>query len=331
MTADRDLAAEERPPAVFLLGPTASGKTAFAAELVQRLPLEIVSVDSALVYRGLDIGAARPDADTLRRAPHHLLDLVEPAEAYSAGRFRDDALAAMAEITERRRVPLLTGGTMMYVQALSRGLAPMPPSDPQVRAALAAELEAKGLAALHDELAHVDPAAARRIHPNDPQRIQRALEVYRVSGRPISSYQTHSQQDDALPYRALYLAVAPQERRTLHARIEQRFRAMLAQGLIDEVAGLLARPGMDADCPSMRAVGYRQVAEYLAGEFDHNAMVKRAITATRQLAKRQLTWLRGMDAVEWFDSETEPFDPLTDRICRFLGADPSQMNTDGQR
>ncbi len=322
---------EPRPPAIFLLGPTASGKTDLAVALAERLPLEIASVDSALVYRGLDIGAARPDAATLARAPHHLLDLVEPEDNYSAGRFRDDALAAMADITRRGRVPLLAGGTMMYVQALSRGLAPMPPSDADVRAQLATELEQRGLAALHEDLAAVDPAAAERIHPNDPQRIQRALEVHRISGRPISSYHAGSRESaDALPYRALYLAVAPRERAVLHQRIERRFRQMLADGLVDEVAGLLARPGMDPDRPAMRAVGYRQVAAYLAGEIDYDTMVARGITATRQLAKRQLTWLRGMDEVEWFDSESDPAEQLTERIQRFLAQEASRMDTDQQ-
>lgn len=329
MTADDASATPaERPPAIFLLGPTASGKTGLAVALAERLPLEIVSVDSALVYRGFDIGAARPDAATLARAPHHLLDLADPAESYSAGRFRDDALAAMGAISARQRVPLLAGGTMMYVQALSRGLAPMPPSDPQVRAALTAELEHKGLAALHAELATIDPEAAERIHPNDPQRIQRALEVHRISGRPISNFHAQPRGGDALPYRALYLAVAPRDRATLHARIEQRFRAMLEAGLVEEVRALLQRPGMTPDCPSMRAVGYRQVAEYLAGRSDYDTMVTRAITATRQLAKRQLTWLRGMDAIEWFPTDDDPLDPLIDRIQRFLGEEPSQMNTD---
>ncbi|MEX1080394.1 MAG: tRNA (adenosine(37)-N6)-dimethylallyltransferase MiaA [Halofilum sp. (in: g-proteobacteria)] len=310
---------DPRPPAVFLLGPTASGKTELAVELAERLPLEIVSVDSALVYRGLDIGAARPDAVTLARAPHHLLDLADPAEPYSAGRFREDALAAMAGITARGRVPLLAGGTMMYVQALTRGLAPMPPSDAQVRARLAEELEDQGSAVLHAELAAVDPEAAQRIHPNDPQRIQRALEVYRISGRPISSYHTHARnRGDALGYRTLHLALAPAKRPTLHARIERRFRQMLADGLLDEVAGLLAQPGVTADCPAMRAVGYRQIAEHLAGQVDYDTMVDHAITATRQLAKRQLTWLRGMEAIEWYDSESAPLDAITARIRRYM-------------
>ncbi len=311
---------EGRPPAIFLLGPTASGKTGHAVALAERLPLEIVSVDSALVYRGLDIGAARPDAETLARAPHHLLDRVDPSEPYSAGRFRDDARAVMADITARGRVPLLAGGTMMYVQALTRGLAPMPPSDRAVRARLAAELDQRGLAALHAELARVDPEAAQRIHPNDPQRTQRALEVYRISGNRISSYHAEApDRGDALGYRALYLALAPTDRAALHARIERRFHQMLADGLVEEVRALLAQPGVTADCPAMRAVGYRQVAAYLAGGVDYDTMVQRAITATRQLAKRQLTWLRGMEGVEWYDSKSDAIDAqLAARVQRFL-------------
>jgi len=302
-------AAEAAPPAVFLLGPTASGKTEAALVLVERLPLEIISVDSALVYRGLDIGAARPDADTLRRAPHRLLGLVEPETAYSAGRFRDDALAAMRDIRAAGRVPLLAGGTMMYFHALEHGLAAMPPAAPGVRAELEAEAAERGLAALHAELAETDPDAAARIHPNDPQRIQRALEVHRSTGRPISDFQANS---PGLPDRLLRLALAPAHRAALHARIQGRFDRMLESGLVEEVRALRERPGMHAGLPSMRAVGYRQVWQYLEGECTRAQMRERAIAATRQLARRQLTWLRRMQGVEWFDSE----DPaLVDRLC----------------
>jgi len=312
-------AAEAAPPAVFLLGPTASGKTEAALALVERLPLEIVSVDSALVCRGLDIGAARPDADTLRRAPHRLLGLVEPETPYSAGRFRDDALAAMRDIRAAGRVPLLVGGTMMYFHVLEHGLAPMPPAAPEVRAELEVEAAERGLAALHAELAKVDPEAAARIHPNDPQRIQRALEVHRSTGRPISDLQADS---PGLPDRLLRLALAPADRTALHARIERRFDRMLESGLVEEVRALRERPGMHAGLPSMRAVGYRQVWQYLEGECTHAQMRERAIAATRQLARRQLTWLRRMQGVEWFDSETPD---LRDRLCArveaFLSAD----------
>lgn len=296
-------------PSVFLLGPTASGKTGAACALVERLPLEIVSVDSALVYRGLDIGAARPDEDTLQRAPHHLIGLVDPGTPYSAGRFRDDALAAMQAIRSQGRVPLLAGGTMMYFHALEHGLAAMPPADPGVREDLERERAERGLDALHAELAEVDPDAAARIHPNDPQRIQRALEVYRSTGCPISDFQAES---PGLPDHLLRLAIAPSDRSRLHERIERRFDTMLEQGLVEEVERLRNRPGLHPDLPSMRAVGYRQVWQYLDGEIDRNEMRDRAIAATRQLARRQLTWLRRMDGVEWFDSE----DPgLAERLC----------------
>lgn len=297
------------PPAVFLMGPTASGKTDAACALHARLPVDIVSVDSALVYRGLDIGAARPGAEMLREAPHRLIGLVDPEEPYSAGRFRDAALAAMADIRAGDRVPLLVGGTMMYFHALEHGLAAMPPADPEVRAELDRETADRGLAALHAELADVDPDAAARIHPNDPQRIQRALEVYRSTGRPISDFQADS---PGLSDRLLRLAVAPADRSRLHERIERRFDAMLEQGLVEEVQRLRDRPGMHADLPSMRAVGYRQVWQYLDGELDWHEMRERGIVATRQLARRQLTWLRRMEGVEWYDSEAPD---LAERLC----------------
>lgn len=304
------------PPAVFLMGPTAAGKTGAGVALAEALPLDIISVDSALVYRGLDIGAARPDAATLERAPHRGIDRVAPEETYSAGRFRAEALAAMDEIRAEGRVPLLVGGTMMYFHALERGLAAMPPADPVVRAQLERELHERGLVALHVELERADPAAAARIHPHDPQRIQRALEVWRVSGRPISAWQAHNR---PLPWRVLRLALAPGERAVLHARIAERFDGMLAQGLVEEVAALRARPGMHADLPSMRAVGYRQVWQYLEGRLTYDEMHRRAIAATRQLARRQLTWLRRMEGVEWFDSEDPDLNArLRARVERFL-------------
>lgn len=307
------------PPAVFLMGPTASGKTGAAVALVESLPLEIVSVDSALVHRGLDIGAARPDADTLARAPHHLIDRVQPEETYSAGRFRDEALTAMERIRAEGRVPLLAGGTMMYFHVLEHGLAEMPPADPDLRAELEREAAERGLTALHAELAAADPEAAVRIHPNDPQRIQRALEVLRLSGRPISELQAES---EPLPYRLLRLAVAPADRARLHARIEQRFDAMLEQGLVEEVRALRSRPGMHSDLPSMRAVGYRQVWQYLDGELSWERMREKGITATRQLARRQLTWLRRMEGVEWFDSDDPDLVPkLRARVEAFLSGD----------
>lgn len=316
-------------PAVFLLGPTASGKTDAARALVERLPLAIVSVDSALVYRGLDIGAARPDEETLRRAPHRLIGLVDPETPYSAGRFRDDALAAMRAIRSQGRVPLLAGGTMMYFHALEHGLAAMPPADPEVRAELERETAERGLAVLHAELDDVDPDAAARIHPNDPQRVQRALEVYRSTGRPISDFQANS---PGLSDRLLRLAIAPADRSRLHERIERRFDAMLEQGLVEEVQRLRERPGMHADLPSMRAVGYRQVWQYLDGDCDWQKMRERGIVATRQLARRQLTWLRRMEGVEWFDSEAPD---LADRLCalvaEFLSGGDQKEGTANER
>lgn len=307
-------AAGER--AVFLMGPTASGKTEVALYLAARLPVELISVDSAQVYRGLDIGTAKPDRGTRARYPHHLIDIVAPEEAYSAGRFHEDALAAMAAVRARGRLPLLVGGTMLYFRALAHGLAAMPPADAGVREALAREAQSRGPAALHAELAAADPEAAARIHPNDPQRIQRALEVWRITGRPISAYQGPS--GDGLTGPILRLALAPPDRDRLHERIAARFDAMLAQGLVDEVATLLRRPGMDRELPAMRAVGYRQVAAYLDGELDWAGLRQRGIVATRQLAKRQLTWLRGTDGVEWHTSERAPLAAIEARVRAFI-------------
>ncbi len=291
---------DARPPAIFLLGPTASGKTAVALEIASRLPVEIVSVDSALVYRGLDIGSAKPDAATRARFPHHLVDIVDPTEAYSAGRFREDALAAAAAIASRGRVPLFVGGTMLYERALMRGLASLPPADPAVRAELDALAKARGWPAMHVELARVDRETAARLDPNDAQRIQRALEVHRVSGRPLSAHFADRAHAPA-PFRALRLSLEPADRAVLHERIAARFRAMLAQGLVDEVVGLRARYRLDAGLPAMRAVGYRQVWETLEGREAEATLEARGIAATRQLAKRQLTWLRAMTDVERLD------------------------------
>lgn len=293
-------AADLRPPVLFLMGPTASGKTALAVELVQRLPFEIVSVDSALVYREMDIGTAKPDAETRRLAPHRLVDILDPAEAYSAGRFRRDARREIAAIQAAGHVPLLVGGTMLYFRALERGLAELPSADPAVRARLAAELAERGRAALHARLARLDPAAASRIHPHDPQRVQRALEVIELTGRPLTEL-CADQRDESMPFQILKLIVAPADRRVLHQRIEQRFRAMLEQGFVAEVERLRARGDLDPDKPSMRAVGYRQVWAYLDGRLDPAAMVERGIAATRQFAKRQLTWLRAEAEAAWMD------------------------------
>ncbi len=287
---------DRRPPAILLMGPTASGKTALAMALAERLPVELVSVDSALVYRGMDIGTAKPSPQELARHPHHLVDICDPAEAYSAERFRADALAAMAAIAERGRIPLLVGGTMLYFRALQYGLSPLPASDPAVRAELEAALAERGLAALHAELAAVDPDSARRIHPNDTQRILRALEVWRLSGRPLSELQAVP--PEPMPWRALKLVLAP-PRALLHQRIETRFHAMLEAGFEAEVRALVARGDLHPELPSMRAVGYRQMWAWLRGEYGREEMIERAIAATRQLAKRQTTWLRSEREVLW--------------------------------
>jgi len=292
---------DSRPPVLCLMGPTASGKTALAVKLAQRLPFEIISVDSALVYRGMDIGTAKPDAETLRIAPHRLIDMLDPAEAYSAGQFRSDALREIAAIQAAGRFPLLVGGTMLYFRALERGLAKLPAADPTVRAHLAADMAEQGSAALHRRLAQVDPGAAARIHPHDAQRIQRALEVYELTGQPLTELWGGSH-NELLPFRIIKLIMAPVERRILHERIAQRFRAMLEQGFVAEVERLRARGDLDLNKPAMRAVGYRQVWDYLDGVLDYPAMVERGIVATRQFAKRQLTWLRSESGAIWLDS-----------------------------
>jgi tRNA dimethylallyltransferase len=292
----------ERPPVIFVMGPTASGKTALAMGLYDRLPVELVSVDSALVYRGMDIGTAKPSPAELARYPHRLIDICDPAEAYSAERFRRDALRAMDEIHAAGKVPLLVGGTMLYYRALQYGLSPLPASDPAVRAQLEQQMQAQGLASLHAELARVDPPAARRIHRNDPQRTLRALEVWRLTGRPLSELQARGK-GVAMPYRAIKLVRAPTARGELHARIGQRFEAMLAAGFEDEVRGLVARGDLHADLPAMRSVGYRQMWEYLHGAYGYDEMVERGKAATRQLAKRQITWLRSEKAAHWLDEE----------------------------
>jgi tRNA dimethylallyltransferase len=300
---------DARAPAIALMGPTASGKTGLAVEWARRLGGEVVSVDSALVYRGLDIGAAKPTAAERGGVPHHMLDLRDPWQPYSAAEFAVDARAAIDGILARGRLPILAGGTGLYFRALLRGLAPMPAADPQLRARLAAEAGARGWAALHAELAALDPEAAARIHPTDAQRIQRALEVHRLSGRAISQWR-RAPARERLPLRVLKLVVAPADRSVLHARIERRFDAMLAAGFLDEVRRLRALPELAAhprplDLPALRAVGYRQAWEHLDGACDAATFRARAIAATRQLAKRQSTWLRGELDARWFDPATD--------------------------
>ncbi len=282
--------APRHPPAIFLMGPTASGKTALAVSMVEHFPLEIISVDSALVYRGMDIGTAKPDATTLARAPHHLLDIRDPNETYSAAAFCDDALRLMADIVARGKVPLLVGGTMLYFRALLQGLDDLPRADAALRQKLEGEAAERGWPALHAELAQVDPATAARLAPNDSQRIGRALEVFQLTGTPMSMLLDKAR--SVLPYRVLQLALIPPDRAVLHQRIAARFDMMLADGLLDEVESLRRSHALKPDLPAMRAVGYRQAWVYLDGEIDGRELREQGIAATRQLAKRQLTWLR---------------------------------------
>ncbi|WP_200842681.1 tRNA (adenosine(37)-N6)-dimethylallyltransferase MiaA [Zhongshania aliphaticivorans] len=304
------------------MGPTAAGKTDLALALSERLPCDLISVDSALVYRGLDIGSAKPDAQTLARYPHQLIDICDPAEPYSAAQFRRDALAAMAKSAAAGRIPLLVGGTMLYFKALMEGLAEMPAADAKTRAEISALAAEQGWPAVHAALAAVDPQSAERIHPNHSQRVSRALEVYRLSGVTMTEWQAR-QSTQVLPYKVYQFAIAPPDRSILHARIEQRLRQMFAAGFIDEVAGLKARADLHADLPSIRAVGYRQVWEYLEGEYDEAAAFERALIATRQLAKRQLTWLRGWEDLIWLNSgETTEFQ--LNKVLEHFGAAVNQ-------
>ena len=299
------------PPAIFLMGPTAAGKTDLAIELTKVLPCELISVDSALVYRGMDIGTAKPSKALLAEHPHRLIDNHDPAEPNSAADFRREALEAMADITSRGKIPLLVGGTMLYYKALLDGLAQMPAADPQVRADIEQEAARLGWQALHDQLAAVDPVSAARIHPNDPQRLSRALEVYRVSGQSMTAHRERqsAQSTEAaasgrgqLPYTVANLAIAPANRQVLHERIAQRFTQMLEQGFVDEVIALRSRGDLHAGLPSIRAVGYRQVWDHLDGKLTFTEMQERGIIATRQLAKRQFTWLRSWADLQWLDS-----------------------------
>lgn len=293
--------ADPLPPAIFLMGPTASGKTGLAVELAQRYPVELISVDSALVYRGMNIGTAKPDAATLARAPHYLIDIIPPTESYSAAQFRSDALRLMADITARGKVPLLVGGTMLYFKALEGGLSDLPQADSDVRRQLEEEAAIHGWPELHAQLAEVDPATAARLEPADAQRIQRALEVYKLTGKPMSEhFLTDAKQE--MPYRLLKVALLPSDRAVLHQRIAARFDTMLEQGLVEEVRHLrLKYPSLDISMPSMRCVGYRQAWQHLDGELDSIGLRDKGIAATRQLAKRQMTWLRGMQEMHQLD------------------------------
>ncbi|WP_199098458.1 tRNA (adenosine(37)-N6)-dimethylallyltransferase MiaA [Dyella sp. ASV21] len=311
---------DQRPLALFLMGPTASGKTALACTLSDRFAVDLVSVDSALVYRGMDIGTAKPDAATLARYPHRLIDIRDPAEPYSAADFRLDAVAAMQDITAQGRVPLLVGGTGLYFRALQQGLSQLPEANAAIRERLSAEAASVGWPALHARLAERDAAAAARIGPNDAQRIQRALEVIELTGRPLSEQQQGGS-GQRFPWRVLKLALLPADRGPLHARIAQRFDAMLADGFLDEVRQLRARGDLHADLPAIRAVGYRQAWEYLDGQTDAAEFRDRGVFATRQLAKRQITWLRGELDARVIDPDCPGFDAVaTEALALFLGS-----------
>ena len=307
-----------RPPAIFLMGPTASGKTALAIELRKHFPVDIISVDSALVYRGLDIGTAKPGTVTLEQAPHALIDIRDPLESYSAAEFREDALAEMARISARGRVPLLTGGTMLYFRALSQGLAVLPAADPEVRAKLEAQAAEMGWPAMHQRLAELDPVIAQRIHPNDPQRTQRALEVIEITGRRMSELQDE-QEESRLDYRVLKIVACPQPRSLLHQRIEQRWDQMMEAGFMQEMETLFKRGDLNRDLPAMRCVGYRQAWSYLEGECSLEEMRQKALAATRQLAKRQLTWLRQESTALWYDPTVDGAQSsVFGKVCDFL-------------
>lgn len=296
-----DTGTAQLPPAIFLMGPTASGKTDLAMALYDQLPCEIISVDSAMIYRQMDIGTATPDAEFLARYPHRLVDILDPTESYSAADFRTDALREMAQISAAGKIPLLVGGTMLYYQALLKGLAQLPQADQTIRERLLQEAEQHGWEYLHQRLQQVDPGAAERIHPNDPQRMQRALEVYELTGRSMTEL-WQEQEQQKLPYNVIQLCVMPQERKTLHERIEKRFHLMLEQGFENEVRQLWERGDLNLQMPSMRCVGYRQMWEYFDGVWGYDEMVEKGIIATRQLAKRQVTWLRSWDNLNSFET-----------------------------
>ena len=292
---------EHKPLAIFLMGPTASGKTDLAIQLRQQLPVEVISVDSALIYRGMDIGTAKPSKAELALAPHRLINICDPAESYSAANFRTDALREMQEISAQGKIPLLVGGTMLYYKALLEGLSPLPSADEKVRSEIEAKAALVGWGGLHQELSKIDPISAQRINPNDSQRINRALEVFYLTGKTLT--ELTAQKGEALPYDILQFAIAPEQREVLHLRIEQRFHKMIELGFQQEVEKLYRRPDLNENLPSIRCVGYRQMWEYLRGDYNHDEMVFRGICATRQLAKRQITWLRGWTSpIQWLDS-----------------------------
>ncbi|EIG24009.1 tRNA (adenosine(37)-N6)-dimethylallyltransferase MiaA [Haemophilus paraphrohaemolyticus] len=290
-----------KPKAIFLMGPTASGKTDLAIVLRESLPVEVISVDSALIYKGMNIGTAKPSREELAKAPHRLIDILDPAESYSAMNFRADALKEMAEITASGRIPLLVGGTMLYYKALIEGLSPLPSADSEVRTKIEQKAAEFGWGALHQDLMAIDPVSANRINPNDSQRINRALEVFYITGKTMTELTT--QQGKSLPYDVLQFAITPEDRAVLHQRIEQRFYKMIELGFEQEVRKLFERGDLNIDLPSIRCVGYRQMWEYLQGDISLDEAIFKGICATRQLAKRQITWLRGWQSeITWLDS-----------------------------
>ncbi|SOC54115.1 tRNA dimethylallyltransferase [Chromohalobacter canadensis] len=309
---------DTRPLAILLMGPTAAGKTDLAIALRERLGGELVSVDSAMIYRGMDIGTAKPSAEELARAPHRLIDIRDPADTYSAAEFREDALAEMRDTSSQGRIPILVGGTMMYIKRLIDGVAELPAGDSALREELALRVRREGLEALHEELSRVDPVAARTIHPHNRQRLMRALEVYRLTGRALGELWAE-QPRETFPWRLVSIALAPTERRVLHERIAQRFDGMLAGGFREEVAALRARGDLHRGFPAIRCVGYRQMWEHMDGETDEATMRERGIAATRQLAKRQLTWLRNWQGVQWVDSEASDMHEQVLKIVRGSG------------
>ena len=301
--------ANTQPPAIFLLGPTASGKSDLAMKLTSHLPVELVSVDSALVYRDMNIGTAKPDAEILRQYPHHLVDIRNPDEVYSAADFRSEVLTLMLAISERGNIPLLVGGTMLYFKVLIEGIASMPAADSAIREKIVREAETGGWQKVHQRLAEVDPESAARIHPNDPQRLQRALEIWELTGESMTQLHKKQQNLVSLPFSVCQLAIIPSDRADLHRIIAARFEQMIKDGFIEEVEHLREKYGLNAELPSIKSVGYRQVWQYLEGEVDRKAMQERAIIATRQLAKRQFTWLRG-----WSNLKEIPFPEVNEAL-----------------
>ena len=305
------------PPAIFIIGPTASGKTGLAIKLMEHFPIELISVDSALVYKGMDIGTAKPTAEELEKALHRLISFLDPSKSYSAADFRNDALREMAEITAAGKIPVLVGGTMLYYRALENGIAEMPQADPSVREKLNAEAEKIGWDGLHQRLLEIDPIAGERIHPNDQQRIQRALEVFELTGKTLTAHQQEGS-EDKLPYRLMKIALIPEEREWIRELAAIRFDQMLEAGFIDEVKALRDRGDLHMDLPSIRCVGYRQAWQHLEGELDYEEMIERAVIATRQLAKRQMTWMRGEPNIQPYGAQHYNFSTIKSDIENFL-------------